>query len=148
MYLPLGHSPDIDLMALWDGQALRVQVKTSNVLRNGRYQVTLATRGGNPSWSGLVKNFCSTRCDYLFVHTGAGRRWFIPSAWVDGGAGIALGGPKYAEYEVDPGENLEALAAPRIATLAAARAGFPSGQRGVAVNHVVLPSQVRILPPP
>jgi hypothetical protein len=27
-------------------------------------------------------------------------------------------------------------------------AGFPSGQRGVAVNHMALPSQVRILPPP
>jgi hypothetical protein len=31
---------------------------------------------------------------------------------------------------------------------AAARGGFPSGQRGGAVNALALPSQVRILPPP
>jgi hypothetical protein len=29
-----------------------------------------------------------------------------------------------------------------------ASAGFPSGQRGSAVNRLALPSQVRILPPP
>ena len=32
--------------------------------------------------------------------------------------------------------------------LTAVPAGFPSGQRGGAVNALALPSQVRILPPP
>src|SRR5262249_58609326 len=32
--------------------------------------------------------------------------------------------------------------------LTAGQAGFPSGQRGGAVNALALPSQVRILPPP
>ncbi|MDX6508075.1 MAG: endonuclease [Gaiellaceae bacterium] len=148
MYLPLEHSRDIDLIALWEDRILRVQVKTSTVFRNGRYEATLATRGGNRSWSGLVKTFCPTQCDYLFVLTGDGRRWFIPATVVDGGCLIRLGGPKYADYEVEPGDTLEAMAAPRIATLAAAPAGFPSGQRGCAVNAMALPSQVRILPPP
>ena len=104
-------------------QLISVQVKTSTVFRNGRYEVTLATRGGNQSWNGLVKNFCCTRCDYLFVHAGDGRRWFIPSASVDGATGILLGGPKYAEFEVEPGETLQAMAAPRIARLADPRRG-------------------------
>ena len=84
VYLPLEHSPDIDLIALWAHRVLRVQVKTSTVFRNERFEVCLATRGGNRSWSGLVKIFSPERCDYLFVHTGDGRRWFIPSAAVDG----------------------------------------------------------------
>ncbi|MDX6678315.1 MAG: endonuclease [Solirubrobacteraceae bacterium] len=123
VYMPFEHSPDVDLVADFCDGLVRVQVKTSTVFRNGRWQVTLATRGGNQSWSGLVKNFCQTRCDYLFVHTGDGRRWFVPSVVVEGGAGIALGGPKYAEFEVDPGERLEVLAAPRVATLADPRRG-------------------------
>jgi hypothetical protein len=54
--------------------------------------------------------------DYLFVHVGDGRRWYIPSWVVDGGCSIHLGGPKYAEYEIEPGDPLRAhverLAAP------------------------------------
>ena len=123
MYLPLGHSPDIDLMALWDGEALRVQVKTSTVYTHGRFQVMLVTRGGNQSWSGRVKTFDPSRCDCLFVHVADGRRWFIPANDVEGACGICLGGPKYAAHEVGRGETLEAMAAPRIATLATARRG-------------------------
>ncbi len=37
--------------------------------------------------------------------------------------GSPLGGPKYADYETEPGDSLQAMAAPRIATLAAARRG-------------------------
>ena len=86
-----------------DGSAaLRVQVKTTTVFRKGRWCVTLATRGGNQSWNGLVKRFSATRCDRLFVLAGDGRRWLIPAAAV-GGAGVLLGGPKYAAYEIDPG---------------------------------------------
>ena len=60
---------------------------------------------------GLSKRFSSDRCDYLFVLVGDGRRWFIPADVVGGGAGIALGGPKYAGYEVDRGRPFVTLAA-------------------------------------
>ena len=74
--------------------------------------MTLATRGGNQSWSGLVKRFSSERCDWLFVLVADGRRWFIPADAVEGGSGLLLGGPKYAAYEVEPGRPLsEAIAA-------------------------------------
>jgi hypothetical protein len=105
--LPVGHSPDWDLIAELDGRLLRVQVKTTNFHRNGRWDATLCTRGGNRSWSGLVKHLDPSRCDYLFVQVGDGRRWFIPAASIGGGSHIALGGPKYAEFEVSSGAPLE-----------------------------------------
>ena len=93
-------------MAELDGRLIRVQVKTTRCFHKGRWIATLATRGGNQSWSGLAKRFSPERCDYLFVHTGPGRRWFIPADKVEGGSGITLGGPKYAEYEIERGLSL------------------------------------------
>ena len=141
VFLPLGHSPDCDLVAEIGEHLVRVQVKTCGVTRRGRWEVSLATRGGNRSWSGVVKHFSARRADFLFVLVGDGRRWFIPADQVCGGTGIILGGPKYAAFEVEPGRPFQTLSSD-------APVGFPSGQRGVAVNHVVIPSQVRILPPP
>ena len=123
VFLPLEHSPDVDIVADFGDRLISVQVKTSTVFRDGRWEVSLATRGGNRSWSGIVKTYSAMRCDSLFVHAGDGRRWFIPSAVVEGGSHISLGGPKYAAYEVEPGETLEAMATPRIATLADPRRG-------------------------
>jgi hypothetical protein len=106
--LPLFANPDYDLVADWGRELVRVQVKTSTCWRNGRYEVTLATRGGNQSWSGIVKLLDSSRCDALFVHVGDGRRWYIHAGAVGGGSGVLLGGPKYAEFEVEPGAPLPA----------------------------------------
>jgi hypothetical protein len=112
VWYPIGHSPDCDLVTRIDGRLVAVQVKTSTVFRNGRFEVTLCTRGGNRSWSGLVKHFSSDRCDWLFVLVADGRRWFIPADTVGGGDGILLGGPKYAAYEIESGRPLtESLAA-------------------------------------
>ena len=105
--VPLGNCSDYDVATEIDGRLVKVQVKTSRQqLGDGRYGVTLCTREGNQSWNRIVKRFSPERCDYLFVHTAGGRRWFIPSAKVEGTTSIVLGGPKYAEYEVDPGPPL------------------------------------------
>jgi PD-(D/E)XK endonuclease len=110
--IPLGHSPDYDLISEIDDRLVRIQVKTSTLRINGRFQVSLRTNGGNQSWTGLVKRFSCERCDWLFVLVGDGRRWFIPATAVEGTTGITLGGPKYAEYAVEPGRPLtEMLAA-------------------------------------
>jgi hypothetical protein len=106
VYYPIGHSPDCDLIAD-DGHALRrVQVKTTTRWRNRRWEVMLCTRGGNQSWSGIVKRFSPSRCDHLFVVVADGRRWFIPAERVGAGTGILIGGPKYADFEVEAGRPL------------------------------------------
>jgi hypothetical protein len=100
VWIPLGHSPDADLIAQRDECLLRVQVKTSTALRNDRYEVSLATKGGNRSWSGLVKTIDPSRYEYLFVLVGDGRQWFIPAAQIMAKTMVLLGGPKYAAFEV------------------------------------------------
>jgi hypothetical protein len=106
VYLPIGHSPDYDLITDLGSGVVRVQVKTSTCFRNGRWDITVATRGGNQSWNGVVKLLDPSRYDYLFVLVGDGRQWFIPSVNVPGGWGLRLGGPKYAAYEIEPGKAL------------------------------------------
>ncbi|MEA2157454.1 MAG: hypothetical protein QOE11_3594 [Solirubrobacteraceae bacterium] len=106
-----------------------MQVKTSTVSRNQRFEVAPATRGGNRSWNGIAKLFCATRCDYLFVHVGDGRRWFIPASVVEGGCAIILGGPKYAAFEVESDRPLSALAGRRIARLPDPRRGSGAVKR-------------------
>jgi hypothetical protein len=61
------------------------------------------TRGGNQSWSGVVKRLDGSKYDYLFVHVADGRRWFIPSTAITCGCSVRVGGPKYAEWELDRG---------------------------------------------
>ena len=114
--IPWGPSPDWDLLAEIDGRLARVQVKTSTSRHKGRWVVAVCTRGGNQSWNRIVKRMHSSRCDYLFVHVADGRRWFIPSTRVEGGTAICLGGPKYAEFEVEQGRP---LTRPEASTIAA-----------------------------
>jgi hypothetical protein len=114
--VPLGHSPDFDFVAVQDERLLRVQVKTCVAFRNNRWPVAICTRGGNQSWNGLVKRFEPAQCDYLFVVVGNGRRWCIPSAALEGGTRVALGGPKYADFEVEPGRRLSGNAVDETAS--------------------------------
>jgi hypothetical protein len=104
--VPVGNNRHWDLIAELDGRVLRVQVKSSRCRQRGRWSVTLATRGGNQSWNGVAKYLDPSRFDYLFVLVGDGRRWFIPANRVTGGRGLVLGGAKYAEFEVEPGDPI------------------------------------------
>jgi PD-(D/E)XK endonuclease len=111
---PLGHSPDYDVIAEIAGRLLRVQVKTSTFRHrtpNGheRWSASIRTNGGNQSWTGKTKTFDPTKVDALFVLVGDGRRWFIPARAVEGGETISLGGPKYAEYEIDRAQPIVSL---------------------------------------
>jgi hypothetical protein len=95
-----------------DGEALhRVQVKTTTQYRKRRWTVRICARGGNQSWNRTVK-FSASRCDWLFVLVADGRRWFIPAAAVAATSGLCLGGPKYAEFEVERGRPLPFAATP------------------------------------
>jgi hypothetical protein len=153
--IPFGHSPDVDLAAEVDGRLVRIQVKTSTQevkTPDGHPRITVGvgTCGGNQSWSGVAKKLDPAAFDYLFVLTGRGRRWLIPAAAVEAGHSITLGGPKYAEYEIEPGRPIRELVYGESAPLesAVSPGEYPSGQRMAAVNRPAQPSQVRILPPP
>ena len=153
--LPVGHSPHYDLVAEANGRLLRVQVKTSTALRvtsrgEQRFSISLVTCGGNQSWNGVAKGIDADRVDYLFALTGDGRRWFIPTAMLEAHGTIALGGPKYSEFEIDPGRPISRLVYGTEPPLESSddRGEYPSGQRMAAVNRPALPSQVRLLPPP
>ena len=76
----------------------------------------LCTRGGNQSWNGETKRFDPRRCDFVFVHVGDGRRWFIPASRVEGETAIVLGGRKYAQFEIESGPPLPAETKPGVAS--------------------------------
>ncbi|MDX6649928.1 MAG: endonuclease [Solirubrobacteraceae bacterium] len=104
VFIPFDHSPDFDLIAVFDAVAYRVEVKTSTHLaRNSshRYQVQLATGGGNRSWDGIMKLFDPARCDFVFVLVSDGRRWLIPTSAISSKRSIMVGGPRCGEFEVD-----------------------------------------------
>jgi hypothetical protein len=156
VWIPLGHSPDIDLMAELDGRMLRIQVKTS-ILKvktpNGhdRWQVSIVTSGGNRSWSGTSKSIDRGRVDHLFALVGDGRRWLIPANLVEGSRAVVLGGMKYSEFEIERGASVESLVYGTGGPNKLRRAlegECQSGQMDVTVNHTAMPTQVRILPPP
>jgi len=74
--------PDYDLIADFGDRLVRVQVKTSTYRlktstyrRNNRWEVTLATRGGNQSWNGLVRTSSrpvATTSSSMWATAGAG----------------------------------------------------------------------------
>ncbi len=117
LFIPVGHSRHVDLIADFGDTVVRVQVKTTRFWRRDRWETALCTRGGNQSWNGVVKLLDPNRCDMLFVHVGDGRRWYIPVDSLDGCSGILLGGPKYAQFEVERGDPLPArITHPRSAS--------------------------------
>jgi PD-(D/E)XK nuclease superfamily protein len=156
VWLPFGHSPDVDLIAEVEDRLLRIQVKTSTLVdpRPGdepRWKLAIATHGGNRSWSGLTKHFNPARIDYLFALVGDGRRWFIPAECVEASRELTLGGCKYSEFEVETGVPFEGLVYPEANTNTISHpilGECQSGQMDVTVNHTAMPTQVRILPPP
>jgi bifunctional DNA-binding transcriptional regulator/antitoxin component of YhaV-PrlF toxin-antitoxin module len=146
---PLFHSPDYDLIGEIAGRLMRIQVKTSTCRQRatGHYVISLATSGGNQSWTGVVKEFDLSRADYVFVVIGDGRRWFIPSGEIEGKHGITLGGTKYSEFQVgrsDPLDQGESTGS----RLPARRGGAGVGEPGQTVNLVAMPEWVRFPPPP
>jgi hypothetical protein len=155
VWVPFTHSPHVDLMAEFADGLARVQVKTSTYRGSkpdsDRWQVSIATNGGNRSWSGVAKRFDPTRVDYLFVLVGDGRRWFIPANLVEGSTGLVLGGSKYSEFEIEPGTPFEGAvySTARPNTILRPTPGeCQSGQMDQTVNLTAMPTQVRILPPP
>jgi hypothetical protein len=156
VWVPMGHSPDVDLMAEIEGRLSRIQVKTSTYVTttprgHKRWHVSIATNGGNQSWSGATKTFDPQHVDFLFVLVGDGRRWLIPADVVEASRAVALGGTKYSEFEVESGTAIDPLiyaeANPNRIT-SALEGECQSGQMEQTVNLPAMPTEVRILSPP
>jgi hypothetical protein len=117
--IPVGNNRHWDLIAELDARVLRVQVKSSRRFQLGRWQISVATRGGNQSWNGVAKRLDPSRFDYLFVLVADGRQWFIPAARIEAVSALRVGGPKYAEFEVERGDPIPGCGvAERASTIA------------------------------
>lgn len=76
--IPITDSQDYDLIIDREGKLLKVQVKTTKFkIRDGVYQVSLKTYGGNRSGQ-TIKNFNENGSDLLFVLTDEGTTYLIP----------------------------------------------------------------------
>lgn len=157
VWIPLGHSPDVDLIAELDGRMLRFQVKTSTqcvstARGHSRWRVMLATNGGNQSWSGATKTFDPARIDFLFVLVSDGRRWLIPARAIEAQRQVAVGGSKYAQFEIERGGAFEHLVYPETTAPLESPSqpgGAPEfGEPGRPVKSVATLEWVRIPPPP
>lgn len=81
------------------GGLLRLEVKTTMRTRpSGSYEASLCTKGGNQSWTGVIKTLSSDECDLVFVWTPIGAYEF-PIEVVEGMKTITLGS-KYDEYKL------------------------------------------------
>lgn len=157
IWVPLGQSPNVDLLAETDGRIYRVQVKTSTQSAktprgHRRWRVGIATNGGNQSWSKTTKTFDPASVDFLFALVGDGRRWFIPAARIEAQRQVALGGAKYSEFEIERGQAIEHLIYPSGATALESPSqtwgGAGVGEPGRPVKSVALLEWVRFPPPP
>lgn len=149
VWVPLGHSRDIDVIAVFEQRPVRVQVKSSSQRHeNGHYSVNVCTTGGNQSWTGLVRYFDHSRCDFLFVWLTDDRRWFIPSNAVDGTRRINLGGPKYSEFEIGASSEIPPASLRCLQCATPTRGSAVVGETGWTVNSVPSAEWVRIPPPP
>lgn len=157
VWTPMSHSPDVDLMADFDGRLVRIQVKTSTLRVSTpkgreRWNVSIATRGGNQSWSGATKQFDPQKVDYLFALVGDGRRWMIPAQAIEAQSQVALGAPTYAGFEIERGTPIDQVVypdSPARLELPPQRGGAPElGEPGRPVKPVALLEWVRVPPPP
>ena len=76
IYVPVGHSPDVDLVALLDGRLLRVEVKTgtlsdSRAMERAHLRPGAAIRAGTASSSTSIE-IVATTCSSTSETVGAG----------------------------------------------------------------------------
>ena len=99
--IPLADNQGYDLVVEWRMRLLKVQVKTTTRRgRRGRFEVMLATAGGNQSYH-TVKRFDAGAVDLLYVLTDAGDRYVIPARAITATRGLGLG-HKWEVYRVLP----------------------------------------------
>lgn len=100
MCVPLTDSQDYDLVVDNGEGPKRVQVKTTTASpREGYYQASLRTKGGNRSGH-TTKFFDECQVDYLFIVTGDGSMYLVPKEEVKGRSTMGLGGKTSTPFRV------------------------------------------------
>lgn len=92
--LPLNDSQSYDLI-FDDGVLYKVQVKTTNKIRNNSYVVKLASETHNYS-----KHFNNKDSDFLFILCGNKDMYLIPTINIEAKASLNLG-EKYKKWRVN-----------------------------------------------
>lgn len=98
--IPITDSQEYDLV-VDDGNGLKsVQVKTvHNKSKYGSYRVDLRTTGGNQSYS-YAKKFDPNLVDLLFVLTGSGDKYLIPTCTMDSKRSTINVGKNTEQYKI------------------------------------------------
>jgi hypothetical protein len=82
--VPLTDSQAYDLVVEKENVVWRVQVKSTTFKsRSGNYFVSLTVKGGNRSGIGKIKKFDGSKVEALFISTGDGSRYLIPSSKIE-----------------------------------------------------------------
>lgn len=95
---PLCDSAKYDLIVERDGVIKRIQVKTGSFSRDGKYEVTISTKGGNRSFT-TIQNRVDGDYDELFVLIETGECWMIPESVLPKTC-IVPQAPKFSQYRV------------------------------------------------
>lgn len=95
---PLCDSAKYDLIIERDGEIKRVQVKTSSYSRDGKYEVHLATLGGNQSYK-TSRNRKDGDYDELFVLVDSGDCWMVPADLLKR-TKVTISSSKFDEFKV------------------------------------------------
>lgn len=88
--ISLTDSQDYDLIIDKDNKLQRIQVKHTTYKRNGKFLFSLTVKGGNRSSVGKIKKFNVENVDAVFVVTGEGGLYYIPTIALGGYSGISL----------------------------------------------------------
>jgi len=97
--MPLTDNSRYDLIVEKDEVLYRVQCKTTRFQRNGAYEATVKTSGGNQSWNKTSKNLSAAECDLLFIYSFDGKCYEFPQIYFDGKSSVRLGKDK-KKYQV------------------------------------------------
>lgn len=98
--LPASDSDKYDMIVDVNGTLYKVQVKTSRCKVGDKYQINLATKGGNTK-TNTIRGREFADYDWLFCLTDDGACWSIPAiALGDSKHSIVVSSVKYKQYKL------------------------------------------------
>jgi PD-(D/E)XK nuclease superfamily protein len=97
--IPLTDSQEYDLI-VDNGKPRTVQIKRTSFKRNGKFYVSLTTKGGNRTSIGKIKKLNKEKVDLLFIVTSEFEIYIIPTWELEVNHSITLD-EDYAKFKVN-----------------------------------------------